>query len=57
MKKFIIRRPLRTIETKEIEAEDFDGAVKALGVFMGEPIPENSVLIESSCNVEFIGDI
>lgn len=56
MQKYIIRRALKTIEAREIEAENWDDAVKQLEAFMDEPVPDECTMIYSLCSTEYIGD-
>ncbi len=57
MQKYIMRRALKRMERKNINAEDWDEATRQLKEFIDKPIPDDCVLIDSSCNIEYIGDV
>jgi hypothetical protein len=57
MQKFILRRGLKTIQKKEVEAEDFQAAVAKLRAFENEPVPYDATIMDDYCNIEYIGDV
>ena len=55
MQKYILRRCIKRIEKREIEAVDWNEAMDKLKKFKAEPVPPDCVLDDNG-TAEYIGD-
>ncbi len=56
MNNYILRRSLKTMQEKVIQAENWDQAIIQLEDFTTQPTPDGSVVISNSSYVEFVGE-
>ena len=56
MSKYILRRELKKVETKEVEVDNWEDAAKQLDAFHLEPVPDDCVVVDSLSSIEYIGE-